>query len=69
MVDGLRSSGRDELADRVRDELAGRNVVQGRWTFQLVEEFDDGYYRAFHDLERDVRAATMAGRRHVSGAR
>ena len=55
----------DELADRVRDEIIGRNVIDGRWTFQLVEEFDDGYYTAFRDLERTVRESTMAGRRHV----
>ena len=55
----------DELADRVRDEIIGRNVIDGRWTFQLVEEFDDGYYTAFRTLERTVRESTMDGRRHV----
>ena len=43
----------------------GRNVIEGRWTFQAVEEFDDGYYALFRDVERDVRAQTIAGRRHV----
>lgn len=65
VVDGLRSTGHDALADRVRDELLGRNVIEGRWTFQLVEEFDDGYYTAFRDLERTVRESTLDGRRHV----
>ncbi|MGI5131585.1 hypothetical protein ACQEVB_32610 [Pseudonocardia sp. CA-107938] len=65
VVEGLRASGHDDLADRVRDELIGRNVLAGRWTFQIVEEFDDGYYAAFRDLERTVREATMDGRRHV----
>jgi len=65
VVEGLRSTGHDALADRVRDELLGRNVIEGRWTFQLVEEFDDGYYMAFRDLERAVRESTMDGRRHV----
>ncbi|WP_278255253.1 NAD(P)H-binding protein [Nocardioides convexus] len=27
----------------------GRNVLQGRWTFQVVEEYDDGYYAAFKE--------------------
>lgn len=65
VADGLRDNGHPELADRVREELIGRNVVEGRWTFQLVEEFDEGYYRAFREVERAVRESTMAGRRHV----
>ncbi len=65
VVDGLREAGHPELADRIRRELIGRNVVSGRWTFQLVEEFDDGYYAGFRELERTVREQTMDGRRHV----
>jgi hypothetical protein len=65
VVDGLRKTGHGDLADRVRDELIGRNVIEGRWTFQVVEEFDDGYYTAFREVERTVRDATMDGRRHV----
>jgi hypothetical protein len=68
VVDGLRAGGRADLADRVRTELVGRNVIEGRWTFQLVEEFDDGYYTGFRTLERTVRDETMAGRRHVHEA-
>ncbi len=65
VVEGLRSTGHGGLADRVRDEILGRNVIRGRWTFQLVEEFDDGYYAVFRDIERAVREDTMGGRRHV----
>jgi hypothetical protein len=65
VVEGLRGSGHGDLADRVRDELVGRNVVEGRWTFQLVEEFDDGYYATWRGIEQVVREKTMAGRRHV----
>ncbi len=65
VADGLRATGHGGLADRVEEELVGRNVLAGRWTFQVVEEFDDGYYAAFRGLERVVREATMAGRRHV----
>ncbi len=65
VVDLLRAEGRDELADRVQDELVGLNVVSGRWTFQLVEEFDDGYYATWRDVERAVREGTTGGRRHV----
>jgi hypothetical protein len=65
VVADLRAGGRPDLADRLQKELVGRNVIEGRWTFQVVEEFDDGYYATFRDLERDVREQTMAGRRHV----
>lgn len=37
VVEGLRGTGHTDLADCVRDELIGRNVVHERWTFQLVE--------------------------------
>ena len=40
-------------------------MLAGRWTFQLVEEFDDGYYADFKRLEQRVRDELMAGRRHV----
>lgn len=65
VVEHLRATGNDALAARVSDELRGRNVIAGRWTFQLVEEFDDGYYTVFRDLERLVRDEIMEGRRHV----
>lgn len=65
VVEHLEATGNDALAARVADELLGRNVIEGRWTFQLVEEFDDGYYTAFRDLESTVRHEIMAGRRHV----
>jgi hypothetical protein len=65
VVDGLRSTGHEELARQVQEELIGANVLPGRWTFQIVEEFDEGYYAAFKAMEQRVRDATMDGRRHV----
>lgn len=37
----------------------------GRWTFQIVEEYDDGYYALFAECERHARDELLAGRRHV----
>ncbi|GAA4972067.1 hypothetical protein WHI96_18270 [Pseudonocardia tropica] len=68
VVDGLRGIGRDDLADRITIELIGLNVVAGRWSFQVVEEYDDGYYRTVLDLDRAVRDELVAGRRHVMEA-
>ncbi|MGC4855637.1 hypothetical protein ACLQ24_20145 [Micromonospora sp. DT4] len=61
----LREAGHDEVADRVEHELVGRNVLPGRWTFQVVEEFDDGYYAAFQEIERYARDELAGGRRHI----
>ena len=64
-VDLLREAGHADLADRIETDLVGRNVLTGRWTFQIVEEFEDGYYAAFKEHEREVREQLMDGRRHV----
>lgn len=64
-VQQLREAGHTDLADRFEEELVGRNVLQGRWTFQVVEEYDDGYYEAFRTLEREARTALVQGRRHL----
>jgi hypothetical protein len=65
VVEGLRAAGQDHLAKQVQDELIGANVLAGRWTFQVVEEFDDGYYATFRSVEKRIRDETMQGRRHV----
>jgi hypothetical protein len=61
----LRSAGQDEIADRITTELVGHNVIAGRWTFQIVEEYDDGYYELFRQLERLARDTLAGGRRHL----
>lgn len=64
-VDELRAAGHTELADRVETELVGRNVIEGRWTFQIVEDYDDGYYALFRELEKTARDQLAEGRRHL----
>jgi len=64
-ADALRDAGHGELADLVETEVVGRNVLAGRWTFQIMEEFDDDYYQAVRDVERRIRDELMDGRRHV----
>jgi hypothetical protein len=61
----LRGAGHPQLAERIATELLGRNVIAGRWTFQLVEEFDDGYYALFKELDRQARDELAGGRRHL----
>ncbi len=64
-VQQLREAGHTDLADRFEAELVGRNVLHGRWTFQVVEEYDDGYYADFKRVESGARAALVGGRRHL----
>jgi hypothetical protein len=61
----LRDAGHGDLADRIDAELIGRNVLTGRWTFQILEEYDDGYYQTFRDFERRTREELVGGRRHL----
>ena len=42
-----------------------RTDVHGRWSYQVVEEYDDTYWSVFRDLEEHVRGRLMAGRRHI----
>jgi hypothetical protein len=63
--DALREAGHGEVAERLETELVGRNVLHGRWTFQIVEEFDDDYWSVFRDHERRVRDALTGGLRHT----
>ncbi len=64
-VKGLREAGHDEVAERIARDLVGRNVLPGRWTYQVVEEYDDGYWQVFRDMERHARHEIAAGRRHL----
>jgi hypothetical protein len=58
-------AGHAKTAERIERELIGRNVTPGHWTFQLVEEYDDGYYADFRTVERDARDELAQGRRHL----
>ena len=64
----LRDAGHPDWADRLERELFGRNVLDGRWTFQIVEEFDDGYWTLFRELEAAARDELAGGRRHLREA-
>jgi hypothetical protein len=63
--DKLRAAGHEEIADTLTTDMVGRNVLHGRWTFQVVEEFDDNYWSPLREHERAVRNTLMDGERHV----
>jgi hypothetical protein len=61
----FRKAGHAKIAERIEREVIGRNVIAGHWTFQIVEEYDDGYYADFRAVERDARDELAQGRRHL----
>ncbi len=68
-VDSLREDGHADIADILATEMVGRNVINGRWTFQVVEEFDDTYWHPFRAHTERVRNELTDGERHLHEAR
>jgi hypothetical protein len=64
-ADELAAAGHVELAAFLRRDIVGRNVLEGRWTFQIVEEFDDTYYGPCREALRRVERELTGGWRHV----
>ncbi|MXG88864.1 hypothetical protein [Nocardioides flavescens] len=64
-VDALRDAGHTELADRIEREVVGRNIIEGRWSFQVVEEYDDTYWSKVREVEQAARDELVGGRRHL----
>ncbi len=64
-VSELREAGHADLADEIERDLVGRNILEGRWSFQVVEEYDDTYYSVFKGLEQQARGQLVEGRRHL----
>src|SRR4051812_47780465 len=51
----LREAGHAGCAELVETEIVGRNVLDGRWTYQILEEFEDLYYDVIRAHERHIR--------------
>jgi len=64
-LDGLRKAGHDALADEIDEVLVGRDVLPGLWTFQIVEGYDENYYRVFRDVEQEARRRVLSSPKHV----
>ena len=67
--DELREASHTDVADRLESEVVGRNVLEGRWTFQVVEEFDDAYWDVLREHERRGGDEPAGGARHLHEAR
>jgi hypothetical protein len=66
-VEMLREAGHGELADDLERDLVGRNVLPGRWTFQVIEDYDETYYQPFREFDRRSRELTN-GIKHLHEA-
>ncbi|WP_090097891.1 hypothetical protein [Lentzea jiangxiensis] len=69
VVSLLREAGHHEHADRVQRDVLGRNVLPGKWTFEVVEQYEDTYYEVFREAERAARTDLAGGKRHEFEAR
>jgi hypothetical protein len=63
-VELLRQAGADDAADEIAATIHGRNVNNRRWSFQIIEDYDDTYYTPFAKAEQAVRQQLLEGRRH-----
>lgn len=64
-ADLLADAGHDRLAEDLSTDVVGRNVLEGRWTFQIIEEFDGTYYEPCRDAVRRIDRELVGGWRHV----
>lgn len=63
----LREAGRTELADELRDEQLPRGVDEGdRWTYELLEDFREGFLHEIDAFENAAHQRVAGGRRHVA---
>jgi hypothetical protein len=45
--------------------VVGRDVLESRWTFEIVERFDDDYYDAARAEVMRLERSLVGGRRHA----
>ena len=58
-------AGLTDDASMLKTELVGRNVLDGRWTFQVIEEFDDLSYTTAASLLHRFVDTHLQGERHA----
>jgi len=61
----LDAAGHPREAEAFRGRVVGRDILEGQWSFQVVEEYDRRYYEVVRDAHLAVRDALSEGRPHV----
>ncbi len=65
--DGLRDAARTELADELRDDFLPRGVLDdGRWSYDVLESYEDTFFEPLCAYEDETRDRLAAGQRHVA---
>lgn len=64
-AEAFAAAGHAEWAERIDTDLVGRNVIEGRWTFQIVEEYDATYWSEVRSTVRAVERDLVGGSMHV----
>jgi hypothetical protein len=68
-ANALDENGCSSEAARLQTNIVGRNVLDGRWTFQVVEEFDNLYWSVATAEVRGLERDLTNGLRHVYESR
>jgi hypothetical protein len=68
-ADLLEAAGHRDLARLVRSDAACRDAADGRWTYQLVDEFRSHLLEPVRGVDERVRAELTGGVRHRYEAR
>jgi hypothetical protein len=61
----LAQSGHRDEATSLWRNLVGRDVLENRWTFEIVERFDDDYYDTARSEVTRLERSLVGGRRHA----
>jgi len=64
-ADLLAECGFADDARRLDSEVVGRNAIDGRWSFQIVEEFDDLYHGPVRRHVAELEQRRLEGIRHL----
>lgn len=64
----LGAAGQVGFAAELSRDIVGRDVLPGRWTYQIVEEFDSGYWDVLRSFVQRFSDDALDGQRHVAEA-
>jgi len=64
-VSMLADCGHTELDADIESTLVGRDIVEGMWSFQIVERYDRGYWDVFRAVESHARRLLGAAEPHL----
>jgi hypothetical protein len=64
----MRAAGHAEIADELERVLVGRDIIRGRWSFQVIEDYNDNYWQVFRAMERWARTRLGDADPHIHEA-